>query len=400
MSLINRMLRDLDQRHATGAPPPGAAPGATVRPVTVRPVGSDGFWYVLAGVMVIAVAWVGWLMWQLTPRTVVTDLALQAVGKPVSSPVAAPPPVQPAATAAAGSAGAERVPFDLLQMATELSVLPEPRPAARARPAVAATAAAAGTVKSAPPEQAWPTAGAESTKSAITGVERVQPGGTSLEDRTSSAPAAQSQPVALKPQSPARIDKRMAGLGDEVADREYQRGVSLASQGRMAEATDALGVALRANPEHQAARQTLVSFLIENRRLHDAERVLRAGLDLRPADLGLAVTLSRLLVERGDIGGASEVLDRHGAHSADPQVRAFRGALHQRLGRHHEAVSDYETALRANPAVAPWWVGLGISLQALERRGEAADAFRRARSSGNLSPELAQFVDQRLRSLD
>jgi len=42
---------------------------------------------------------------------------------------------------------------------------------------------------------------------------------------------------------------------------------------------------------------------------------------------------------------------------------------------------------------------LGISLQALNRNIEAQDAFRRARSSSTLSPELQAFVDQRLKQL-
>ncbi len=44
-------------------------------------------------------------------------------------------------------------------------------------------------------------------------------------------------------------------------------------------------------------------------------------------------------------------------------------------------------------------MGLGISLQALNRNTEAQDAFRRAKNSNSLNPELQAFVDQRLRQL-
>jgi MSHA biogenesis protein MshN len=44
-------------------------------------------------------------------------------------------------------------------------------------------------------------------------------------------------------------------------------------------------------------------------------------------------------------------------------------------------------------------MGLGISLQAEKRDAEALDAFRKARSSGALPPELASFVDGKIQQL-
>jgi MSHA biogenesis protein MshN len=44
-------------------------------------------------------------------------------------------------------------------------------------------------------------------------------------------------------------------------------------------------------------------------------------------------------------------------------------------------------------------MGLGISLQAEKRNGEALDAFQRARASGGLSQELQAFVERRIQQL-
>ena len=56
-------------------------------------------------------------------------------------------------------------------------------------------------------------------------------------------------------------------------------------------------------------------------------------------------------------------------------------------------------ALRLKPDTGVWWLGLAISLQAAHRSPEAQDAYRRAKSTNNLNPELAAFADQRLRQL-
>jgi MSHA biogenesis protein MshN len=44
-------------------------------------------------------------------------------------------------------------------------------------------------------------------------------------------------------------------------------------------------------------------------------------------------------------------------------------------------------------------MGLGVSLQALQRLPEAHDAFQKAMESGELNPELRAFVEQRLKQI-
>jgi MSHA biogenesis protein MshN len=52
--------------------------------------------------------------------------------------------------------------------------------------------------------------------------------------------------------------------------------------------------------------------------------------------------------------------------------------------------------LRLNPQNGIWWMGLGISLEAQQRRDDAMVAFQRAKASGSLSGELPAFVDKKL----
>ena len=87
-------------------------------------VGSEGFWRLLAVVMVATIAWAIWLMWQLTPRPAVTELALQSQIKPISN---LPRP-------ATGSGAELPAQFQQgqpveLRMATELKPPAEPAPA-------------------------------------------------------------------------------------------------------------------------------------------------------------------------------------------------------------------------------------------------------------------------------
>jgi tetratricopeptide (TPR) repeat protein len=56
-----------------------------------------------------------------------------------------------------------------------------------------------------------------------------------------------------------------------------------------------------------------------------------------------------------------------------------RGNLHRRFGRHAEAIADYDMALRNSHSQPKYvFVWQGMSLEALGKRREAMDAFRRA----------------------
>jgi MSHA biogenesis protein MshN len=106
------------------------------------------------------------------------------------------------------------------------------------------------------------------------------------------------------------------------------------------------------------------------------------------------------MVDSNDTPGALALLHKHaGAGQTNAEYHAFVAALYQRLGRHTEASDEYQRALRLSPYTAAWWVGLGISLEAQKRTGDAGDAFRRAKTAGSLTPELAGYVDQRLKAL-
>ena len=80
-------------------------------------------------------------------------------------------------------------------------------------------------------------------------------------------------------------------------------------------------------------------------------------------------------------------------------LQAFHAALMQRMGDHAGATAAYRRVLATQPGNGLWWMGLGISLEALAERTEALAAFARARDSGDLRADLAGFVAQRLDAL-
>ena len=337
MSLINKMLQDLDARGTPG----GAALQAEIRPVAraerrmALPV------VLVSALSAVALAVGGYSAWRYyqqralpAPKPVVLAVpkAVPAPPKPV------PPPV-----------------------------------AAVSLPVVAAAVP--------PPEVPKPVKTVSKKPKAVVKKTAPEP------PRNRLAAVRPAAPKASAPAAPAR------------AESEYQRALGAISEGRIGDGMAALEQALRIDPRHEGARQTLVGLLIEARRLDDAMRHLQAALALDTRQPAMAMLLARLQIERGG-NGIETLLRTLPAAAGKPDYHAFLGGALQRAERYHEAAEQYLAAVRGAPQNGVWLMGLGLALQGDHRNAEALDAFQRARATGNLSVELQSFVERKIGQLN
>jgi MSHA biogenesis protein MshN len=120
-------------------------------------------------------------------------------------------------------------------------------------------------------------------------------------------------------------------------------------------------------------------------------------LKLGPPNADLPMLLARAQVAGGKTTEALATLEQGLATAGDAaDYHAFYAALLQKQGRHDQAVNHYITALRSDPMQPNWLIGVGISLRATNRLNDAAEAFQRAISSGELTPQVAEFASQQL----
>jgi MSHA biogenesis protein MshN len=349
MSVINKMLQDLDRRQALA----GAGEAQIVRPSPIKERGREWFWRILAVLLAGLLGWMGWVALQIMPgKPLVTDAAYQAAAAAKShaaqKPVAPPAPAAPAPAPVAAAAEASPPTSDALRLAVQIETplkesVPEPVKAQAPKPAA--------------------------------------------------APAA-------KPKPPT-VDKRArTPSATDIAEAHFRRAVLLLNHGRVSEAEDQLIAALHADAGHQAARQTYVALLLEQSRTDAARRVLQDALALNPAQPTFALALARIHTEQRDYYAALEVMDRTGSIARNADFQALRGAVLQRLARHGEAVEAYRNAIRGGAQPATTWVGLGISLEASGRKAEAAQAYRRALAAGPIAAEAREYAESRARALE
>ena len=380
MSIINRMLRDLDQRKdpANGA---GVAGGDMIRSVKAA-----SSWRVgpktlgaLAGISLVGLALAWWL--QQRGWSAAHPLALPAP-QPTVVAVRLTPPlplVLPAQVASAGESagtGAASAAAALSVAAAGSAVVSGK---AQLPPAAAAKAVA-------PTPSPKPTLALAATATAAA----ADAGGAPT------APAMLPRPTDL----PARHTNTKTYSAKQVTGNLLSEAVALDQQGRLDDAKAPLLRALAADPLNVEARQMLVRLNFDTGRLDEAQALLAEGYRLMPVQSGFSLALARLQAETGDVNGAIKRLqDGLPAAGDDPKYHAMLAALLLRVQRHDEAVKHYLVALRSDPANATWLVGVGVALEALGKRADAAEAYLRADGANNLPPELARFVGDRLAQL-
>ena len=388
MSLINKMLQDLEQRNdsATRSEPMAGE----VRAVPAASAPRTGA--MVGGLVVLVVAiGVGWMMMQPTAAPPVVVAAAPA--KPAQVAVPAPAPV-PAAVAAAPAQLVAVAPVSTPAVA--IASASAVATASAAAPAAAKVAQAVAAAKpAAEPKVKQAAAALVAANSAPPQGVTKQPSKVMSEE---ASPAVQKTATVVAPAAEARWQKRFTP--QQQSDNLYKQAITQLQQGQGTDARKSLRLALEVNPNNVKARQVLVDMQVEAGSVEEASALLRDGLRLSPEQSGLSMSLARLQLETGDTAAAMTTLEQ-GLKSAgdEPQYNAFYAVLLQRAKRHDEAVNHYLVALRSDPSMPTWLVGIGISLQALGKNADASEAFQRARDSGLLTPQLAQFVDQKLNQL-
>jgi MSHA biogenesis protein MshN len=368
MSLINKMLQDLDRRQALA----GATDASVVQVRTSAAVHRDGrewLWRIVAVLLTLGLGWVIWVGYQLLPKPLVTNLALRAAVEAETRPL----PPQPA-----------------------------PPPPTVIVPALSPAPAAVVDPASPVPADARPVPPPDTLRLAREIETPVRESETARREPAKQEPAKAPKLAAVAPGvAKGTVDKRdRVYSAAETADAQFRRAVALLNQGRLSEAEDQLAGALRADPSHAAARQTYVAMLLEQRRVEAARRLLQEALAVNPAQPAFAVALASIYTEQRDYRNALEVLDKAGPAARNAEFQAMRGAVLQRLGKHAEAVEAYQNAIRIAPQPGTTWVGLAISLETLARRPEAAQAYRRALDAGSLAPEAREYAESRARALE
>ncbi len=188
---------------------------------------------------------------------------------------------------------------------------------------------------------------------------------------------------------------------EQRAEQIYQQALVLNADGNLYQASSKLKEALLLNAAHLKARYTLVALLINANQSDEALKELMFGMDMQPDHAPFAKLYGRLMMLRGQFDDA--IITMQSARSnaqQDPEYYAQLAAIYQQQKKHTEAIAYFQQALRWQPTVGVWWMGLGISLEQQQQKSDAVIAYRKADATGTLSASVSTYVQDRIKSLD
>jgi MSHA biogenesis protein MshN len=127
---------------------------------------------------------------------------------------------------------------------------------------------------------------------------------------------------------------------------------------------------------------------------------LPAQLARMPQDSELRLLLARTRLQAGDTRGAVTTLEQNAPSLAqEPTYHALLAASYQQTGQWRESAGLYRQLVALRPGQSTWQLGLGIALEQLDQPAEAAQHYRLALAGAGLDDSARQFASERAAAL-
>ncbi|MCS4308883.1 tetratricopeptide (TPR) repeat protein [Rheinheimera pacifica] len=386
MSVINKMLRDLDQRNNSAA---------SANQIIARRHGQP-LWLTL--LLLLTFGLLCFAIYAVLSRSAVVPTADLATTAP--EPVAQQLPREPGiATEIAISARPE---------SNSLEPINSPEPTDRPGPtdSLASLQAAASAHSAAAESIATTTITApELPVQAVANVAAIaaQPGQQRTEPDDTAAPVPQLPEIAQAAVPPAA----KAGSSLSVTSREptaAQQQAKLRQQALAATQAGQPQQALRYWQQlQQAAPQDAVVYLAQARlwlqlgQPQQAEASLLQAKTQGIVDADIQLMLAQAAASRQQWLQTEALLPAGFAVALHPDYYGLKATALQQLGQHQQAFDWFAELSRLQPQLGKWWLGGAVSLEALERPAEAHQYYLNALQWGdNLSVQSKTYIQQRL----
>ncbi|GIU41043.1 MSHA biogenesis protein MshN [Shewanella sairae] len=186
----------------------------------------------------------------------------------------------------------------------------------------------------------------------------------------------------------------------QLAQKQMQAASDAQQSGLHSEALKHYEAALAHYPaQHEARRQVAALYYGQNK-LAKAEQVLEQGRLLFPKHYEFSLLLSRVLQASGR--NAQALLSLNAIPDAsDFAVKKWhqQSDLAQKQNNYPVAEQSFRQLAKREPNQGRWWMGLAYALDSQQKYTDAKLAYQQALSQGNLSTQSKVYVDNRLLQL-
>ncbi|MDN7126270.1 tetratricopeptide repeat protein [Pseudidiomarina sp. 1APR75-33.1] len=369
MSVINRMLRDLDQRKQQerkgNLTPAAAAPG--------------GFpWAWLLGIfVVVAISVVAFMAIYDSMSGSEPDLRVQSTPAPIKGAEQEPTSL----AAAPETAAAE-------QQSTPAPEAVQPQRQLMPAPVNAQTGSNLATESE--PQQSQPE---QLTRPQQTpGPEQQSGAGQKMTTEPQSGDAGGE---AVDASSGTMKVTRVELSAEELAEVKLNQAREALQNGERQRAGSLLEQVIALAPEHVDARSELAAYWYGRGRVASAVAVLEEGIQRQPLQTRWQILYARIMLESGSYGKLLSVLSEIPANTPETSdLLQMRATAASELGRYGEAAADYQR-LAERTQEGRWWLAAAVAYEDAEQPKAALNSYQHALEDADLSQDARRYALQR-----
>ncbi|VEF24481.1 Predicted methyltransferase (contains TPR repeat) [Shewanella baltica] len=186
----------------------------------------------------------------------------------------------------------------------------------------------------------------------------------------------------------------------QLAKKRFTLASEAERDGKLKDAISYYEQTLALGPSMHEARKQLAALHYGQGQLAKASEVLQQGMLLFPQQLDFALLLARVQQAAGQADLALATLANiPDTHPLARQKWMAQSDLAQKLGQFSVSEQAYRQLLQQEPQQAKWWMGLAYALDSQLQFSQARQAYRTALGHRGLSAQASAFIEQRLTQL-
>ncbi len=183
-----------------------------------------------------------------------------------------------------------------------------------------------------------------------------------------------------------RIEKLMA-----KANSSFDKGY-------ITDAITQLEEVLNSADDHVEARNLLAVAWYGRGELQQAVSILNNGLNRYPNVEMWRLTAAKIFFKENELPGAFSYLEADLAN-ASSEYYSMKGTLARQLKRFDKAETAYASLTKLEPNKGSWWLGHAIALDSQNKSELAVNSYKQAITRAGISPTSMKFAQQRIQSL-
>ena len=211
-------------------------------------------------------------------------------------------------------------------------------------------------------------------------------------------PAAAQQSAAQQSAAPMRSPTELSFADQDKG--KTQEALTLWGRNQRSEAVAALQGFIAANPQAHQSRVTLAKLMLQQSDFAAVTILVQEGMAVAPEYAGYRKLQARLLLSSGMAQEAVRVLSNQAPPvSIDNEYHDLLATAQLSTMDFVGAAKSYQSLVQQNRGEARWWYGLAAAWDGQGREAEALQAYQQALNLPSLSAGLRQRSEQRVAEL-